>query len=229
MKAPSDGDSPAADGQQRRAGDDQQRHGGEHLGRSRAADGTEQRPHQVAPADQDRPRSPRRHAPHPTTAHGPAWLARRAVAQRDQRNEREVLEQQHREPVAPGAGLQQVALRQQRQHDGGGGHRQPGAQHHRARPADARQMRQPRQRRPARDKLRSPSPNTARRITHSRRGRSSSPIRNSSMTTPRPAILAISPTSVTSRSPSGSDRHARHQVAEHAAEARRGGTAAPRS
>ena len=48
-----------------------------------------------------------------------------------------------------------------------------------------------------------PSPNTARRITQSRRGRSSSPIRNSSMTTPSDAISAIWSTSVTSRRPDG--------------------------
>ena len=48
-----------------------------------------------------------------------------------------------------------------------------------------------------------PRPNTARRITHSRCGRTSRPIRNSSITTPRLAIEAIASTSVTSRSPAG--------------------------
>ena len=64
-------------------------------------------------------------------------------------------------------------------------------------------MRQHRQRRAARDKLAVPIPNTVRRMTHSRCGRSSSPIRNSSMITPRLAMLAMASTLVTSRNPSG--------------------------
>ena len=46
-----------------------------------------------------------------------------------------------------------------------------------------------------------PRPNTLRRITHRRCGRTSRPIRNSSMTTPRLAILAICCTLVTRRRP----------------------------
>ncbi len=48
-----------------------------------------------------------------------------------------------------------------------------------------------------------PRPNTARRMTHRRCGRSSSPIRNSSMTTPSSDTWAMSLRSVTRRSPDG--------------------------
>ncbi len=48
-----------------------------------------------------------------------------------------------------------------------------------------------------------PRPNTARRMIHRRCGRTSSPIRNSSITTPRLAIEAMASTSVISPSPAG--------------------------
>ena len=48
-----------------------------------------------------------------------------------------------------------------------------------------------------------PSPNTARRITQSRCGRTSSPMRNSNITMPSSETPAIASTSVTSRSPDG--------------------------
>ncbi len=48
-----------------------------------------------------------------------------------------------------------------------------------------------------------PSPSTDLRMTHSRAGRSSSPIRNSSMTTPSSEACAIASTLVTSPSPAG--------------------------
>ena len=123
-------------------------------------------------------------------------------------------------PSRPARRGQQLALGQHGQHDGGGRHRQPGAQHRRARPGDAgaRCASAARRRAARRQSCAVPRPNTARRITHSRCGRSSSPIRNSSMTTPRLATWRSASTSVTRRSPDGADRDAGHQVAEHAAE-----------
>ena len=102
MNAPSDGDRPAGGGKQGGARDDQQRDGGEHLRRLRAADGAEQRPHQEAATDQDdrdRDRGARHVVPGHMVGHAVAAEQR---DQRDQRDEREVLEQQHGEGVAAG-------------------------------------------------------------------------------------------------------------------------------
>ena len=136
------------------AGDDEQRDGGEDLRRLRAADGAEQRPHQEAAADQDDGDRDRR-ACHvvPGDVVGQS-VARQQRHQRDQRNEGEVLEQQHGERVAAGAAGEQVALGQHRQHDRGGGHRKARAEHDRARPADADRMGESRQRRAADHHLR---------------------------------------------------------------------------
>ncbi len=57
--------------------------------------------------------------------------------QRHERDERQVLEQQDGEAIAPGAALQQVALAQHGQHDGGGGQGEPESECDRTVPADA--------------------------------------------------------------------------------------------
>ncbi len=59
---------------------------------------------------------------------------------RDKRNERQVLEQQHGEGIAAGRRGEQITLGQHRQDDGGGGHGQARAQHGGALPRDAREV-----------------------------------------------------------------------------------------
>ncbi len=58
----------------------------------------------------------------------------------DGRNERHVLEQQDGERVAAGGAAHQVAFREHRQHDGGGGERQTEAEHQAAGPGNAGRM-----------------------------------------------------------------------------------------
>ena len=137
MNAPSDGDSPPSVASVAAPTTISKRDRGEHLRRLRPADRAEQRAQQEAPADQDH-RDRRHRARHVAPRH--MIRQRRARQQRHQchqRNERQVLEQQHREAVAAGTAGQQLALGQHGQHDRGGRQRQPGAQHHRARPAQA--------------------------------------------------------------------------------------------
>ena len=62
---------------------------------------------------------------------------------RDERNEGEVLEQQHGEGVAAGGRGEQVTLGQHRQDDGGGGHGQARAQHGGALPRRCLRSRSP--------------------------------------------------------------------------------------
>ena len=139
--------------------------------------------------------------------------------QGDQRDERQVLEQQHREPVAPGrlcSSSSSASIGRTM------------AVEDIASPAPSTMA--PVQATPARCASNAsaapltatcavPRPNTARRMTQSRRGRSSSPIRNSSITTPSEAIDSIWSTWLTSPSADGPDGHPGQQIAQHAAQA----------
>ena len=98
--APSEVDSPA--GWRGCGADDVSTRGGEHLRRSRAADGTERGPHQVTAADEDHRDGGRGSRELAARVLVRAVAAREQRHQRDQRNEGEVLEQQHGETGAPG-------------------------------------------------------------------------------------------------------------------------------
>ncbi len=192
-------------GEQRGAGDDEQSGGGEQFRGTGAADGAEQRLHQEAAAGQDQQDRGDAFAHlEPGQRAGHRVAAGQQRHQRDQRNERQILEQQHGEGVAAGGGGQQISLPQQRQHDGGRGQRQADAEHGGAGQGHAGGDRAGRpDAAPVTTTCAEPRPNTARRMIQRRRGRSSRPIRNSSITTPSEATLAICSTSVTRRSPDG--------------------------
>ena len=135
---------------------DQQRRGVEQLRRAGSADRSDQRRDCEAPADKnDRDRGRRSGHVVPRDVVGQGVL-RQQWHESHQRDERQILEQQHREPVAAGSALQHVRLGQHRQHDRGGRHRQPSPQHDGAGPRDARDVRQGSQRRTAQHHLRRP-------------------------------------------------------------------------
>ncbi len=145
-------------------------------------------------------------------------MARQQRHQRDQGNERQVLEQQHGEAVAPGAALQQLALRQQGQHDGGGGHRQPRAHHHCARPADAGRVRHRRESRAAQHKLRGAQPEH-RPAHHPQPLRPQfQPDQEQQHDHAEAGDVGDLAHAGDQSQAGGADRHARHQIAEHAAE-----------
>ena len=100
-------------------GDRQQCRRGEDFGRLDLADDTEERPHQIAAAEQDQcDGGGALEEGRPDRAAGPGMIAEKRE-RGDERDRGEILEQQHRENVATGARAEQVALAQHRQHDGG--------------------------------------------------------------------------------------------------------------
>ncbi len=74
--------------------------------------------------------------------------------QREQRDHRKILEQEHRERLAPVARGELLALRERRENESGGGHRQAEAGDQRSLPGEAERESQSEQRRAGREHLR---------------------------------------------------------------------------
>ena len=130
---------------------------------------------------------------------GEAELLRRRAGrgeqrhQRQQRHDRHVLEQQDREGALAVGLLQVAALLQDAQRDRGGGEREREARDQRAAPVEQCRSRSAR---PAiaaavSTSCATPRPKMSRRIASRRDSSSSSPIRNSSITTPSSATVRM--------------------------------------
>ena len=137
----------------------QQGGGGEHLGHAGARDHPEHVAQQVATAEHqrgDRGHRLRHRQPAVALARGGMRAEQRDRGQ--QRDRREVLEQQDGEREAAVFGGQLLALGQQLQADRGGRQRQPQADHQRGLPREARAHRQQRQRDPRQQHLQAADP-----------------------------------------------------------------------
>jgi hypothetical protein len=120
---------------------------------ARATDGAERGTHQVA-ASNENDANRGGAAPHFEPGHVIRPVTAQQRHQRHQRNEGEVLEQQHRKTVAAGIAVQQVPLGQHRQNDRGGGEREANAKHRCTCPCRTQKVRQSRQDRRAQRQLR---------------------------------------------------------------------------
>ena len=133
----------------------------------------------------------------------PARLAAQERQHREHRQHRKILEQQNAESRAPVLGLQLLALGEHLQHERRRGERQAEADDRRR---DGRLAPGP-GRHPSSSEHEStcaaPSPNTVRRITHSRVGCSSSPMMKSSSTMPNSDTCMMRWTSPMRLSPQG--------------------------
>ncbi len=136
-------------GDHSRADDDEQHRGDEQVARARGDDQPEQRAHQPAAADHDH-RDRNRRLQQRGAETGERRCAWSRGEQRDEHQDRdhgEILRQQHRKAGAAHIGGQPLLLRQQLEHDRGGGQRQADAEHQRIRRLVAGERRNPGKRR----------------------------------------------------------------------------------
>jgi hypothetical protein len=157
---PERGGEPDAGHEERDPDDEQQRGRGEQLAEPRARDGAERGAHERAPADDDRRdgaedrerlRPPRQPA-HPRLRGRVPGAARRVPAggagaehgeQGEHRDDGDVLEEEHRERALPARALEEPALLERLEDDGGRGQRQRHAGAERRRPREPEEAREP--------------------------------------------------------------------------------------